>query len=76
VRSTILQLQTPEEMRGRVASLNSIFIMSSNELGAFESGFTARWMGVVPAVVFGGCMTLVVAAVTWVKAPTLRRMQY
>lgn len=76
VRSTILQLQTPEEMRGRVASLNSIFIMSSNELGAFESGFTAKWMGVVPAVVFGGCMTLVVAAVTWVKAPTLRRMEY
>jgi MFS family permease len=76
VRSTILQLQTPEEMRGRVASLNSIFIMSSNELGAFESGFTARWMGVVPAVVFGGCMTLVVAAVTWVKAPTLRKMEY
>lgn len=76
VRSTILQLQTPEEMRGRVASLNSIFIMSSNELGAFESGFTAKWMGVVPAVVFGGCMTLVVAAVTWVKAPTLRKMEY
>lgn len=76
VRSTILQLRTPDEMRGRVAALNSIFIMSSNELGAFESGITARWMGVVPAVVFGGCMTLVVAAVTWLKAPTLRRMEY
>jgi MFS family permease len=76
VRSTILQMRTPDEMRGRVAALNSIFIMSSNELGAFESGITARWMGVVPAVVFGGCMTLAVAAFTWVKAPTLRKMEY
>jgi len=76
VRSTILQMRTPDEMRGRVAALNSIFIMSSNELGAFESGITARWMGVVPAVVFGGCMTLAVAAVTWLKAPTLRKMEY
>jgi len=76
VRSTILQMKTPDEMRGRVASLNSIFIMSSNELGAFESGITARWMGVVPAVVFGGCMTLIVTAATWLKAPTLRKMEY
>ncbi len=76
VRSTILQMKTPDEMRGRVASLNSIFIMSSNELGAFESGFTARLMGVVPAVVFGGGMTILVAITTWWKAPTLRKMQY
>jgi MFS family permease len=76
VRSTILQLKTPEEMRGRVASLNSIFIMSSNELGAFESGFTARLMGVVPAVVFGGCMTLVVTALVWLKAPGLKKLEY
>jgi MFS family permease len=76
VRSTILQLKTPEEMRGRVASLNSIFIMSSNELGAFESGFTARLMGVVPAVVFGGCMTLVVTAMVWLKAPGLKKLEY
>lgn len=76
VRSTILQMKTPDEMRGRVASLNSIFIMSSNELGAFESGFTARLMGVVPAVVFGGTMTILVAITTWWKAPTLRKMEY
>ncbi len=76
VRSTILQLKTPDEMRGRVASLNSIFIMSSNELGAFESGLTSKLFGVVPAVVFGGCMTLLVTAVTWFKAPTLKKMDY
>jgi MFS family permease len=76
VRSTILQMKTPDEMRGRVASLNSIFIMSSNELGAFESGFTARFFGVVPAIVFGGCMTLAVTVTTWFKAPTLRDLEY
>lgn len=76
VRSTILQLKTPDEMRGRVASLNSIFIMSSNELGAFESGVAARLLGTVPAVVFGGGMTLAVVIYTWIKAPTLRKLQY
>lgn len=76
VRSTVLQMKTPDEMRGRVASLNSIFIMSSNELGAFESGFTAKLLGVVPAIVFGGCMTLAVTIVTWFKAPTLRDLEY
>jgi MFS family permease len=76
VRSTVLQMKTPDEMRGRVASLNSIFIMSSNELGAFESGFTAKLMGVVPAVVFGGCMTIAVTIATWFKAPTLRDLEY
>ncbi len=76
VRSTILQLKTPDNMKGRVASLNSIFIMSSNELGSFESGFTAKLMSVVPAVVFGGCMTIAVVIITWFKAPTLRKMHY
>lgn len=76
VRSTILQLKTPDEMRGRVAALNSIFIMSSNELGTFESGLAARLLGLVPAVVFGGGMTLAVVVVTWLKAPTLRKLQY
>ncbi len=76
VRSTILQLKTPDEMRGRVAALNSIFIMSSNELGAFESGVTAKIMGAVTAVVFGGCMTIGVVIYTWFKAPTLRKMGY
>jgi MFS family permease len=60
IRGTILQLFTPDHMRGRVASVNSIFIGSSNELGAFESGVAARIMGLVPSVVFGGCMTLAV----------------
>lgn len=76
VRSTILQLKTPDHMRGRVASLNSIFVMSSNELGAFESGLTSRLMGGVPAVVFGGCMTIAVVITTWFKAPEIRKMEY
>ena len=69
IRSTILQLHTPDHMRGRVASVNSIFIGSSNELGAFESGVTAKLMGVVNAVVFGGIMTLVTVTATAVIAP-------
>lgn len=76
VRSTILQLKTPDEMRGRVSALNSIFIMSSNELGAFESGVAARLLGTVTAVVFGGGMTLAVVVYTWIKAPTLRKLEY
>lgn len=76
VRGTILQLTTPDEMRGRVSSVNSMFINSSNELGQFESGFTARIMGAVPAVIFGGSMTLLVVIFTWFKAPTLRKMEY
>jgi MFS family permease len=64
IRGTILQLFTPDEMRGRVASVNSIFIGSSNELGAFESGVAARLMGLVPSVIFGGIMTLAVVFIT------------
>ena len=75
IRSTILQLYTPDSMRGRVAAVNTMFISSSNELGAMESGVTARWMGTVPAVVFGGCMTLVVVGVTWFAAPLLRTLK-
>lgn len=76
VRGTIVQMKTPDEMRGRVMSVNSMFINSSNELGQFESGLTAKLMGVVPSVVFGGVMTLLVVIVTWVKAPSLRKMEY
>jgi MFS family permease len=76
VRSTVLQLKTPEAMKGRVSSLNSIFIISSNELGAFESGFASRLMGVVPAVVFGGILTISVVAYNWVKNPTIKRLSY
>ncbi len=75
-RGTIMQLKTPDHMRGRVLSVNSMFINSSNELGQFESGIAARLLGVVPSVVFGGCMTLMVVVITWFKAPSLRKMEY
>ncbi|MFC5578368.1 MFS transporter [Lysobacter niabensis] len=74
LRSTILQLATPDHMRGRVSSINGIFIGSSNELGAFESGVAARLLGLVPSVIFGGCMTLLVVGVTAKLAPKLRRL--
>jgi predicted MFS family arabinose efflux permease len=72
VRSSLIQHQTPDHMKGRVSSVNSIFITSSNELGAFESGLAAELMGTVPSVVFGGCMTLLIVLFTWVYAPKLR----
>ena len=74
VRSTILQLATPEEMRGRVSSINGIFISSSNELGAFYAGTMAKLLGLVPAVVLGGFAVLSVAGITAWKNPTLRRL--
>lgn len=74
IRGTILQLFTPDDMRGRVASVNSIFIGSSNELGAFESGVTAKLMGLVPSVVFGGIMTLVVVVTTLKVNKPLRKL--
>ncbi len=76
IRGTILQLKTPDNMRGRVMSVNSMFINSSNELGQFESGVAAKLLGVVPSVIFGGCMTIFVVATTWFKAPALRKMEY
>jgi MFS family permease len=76
VRGTIVQLKTPDHMRGRVMSVNSMFINSSNELGQFESGVAAKAMGVIPSVVFGGAMTLLVVGVTWFKAPALKKMEY
>jgi MFS family permease len=74
IRGTILQLFTPDDMRGRVASVNSIFIGSSNELGAFESGVTAKLMGLVPSVVFGGIMTLAVVITTIRVNKPLRKL--
>jgi len=62
-------------MRGRVAAINGIFIGSSNELGAFESGVTARLLGLVPSVVFGGVMTLLVVATTARLSPKLRKLE-
>jgi MFS family permease len=74
IRATIIQLYTPNEMRGRVASVNSIFIGSSNELGSFESGLAAKLMGLIPSVIFGGSMTLGVVAAVRNFAPKLRKL--
>ena len=74
VRASILQIYTSDEMKGRVAAVNSIFIGSSNELGAFESGVAARFMGLVPSVVFGGAMTLAIVSFAAWKSPTLRTL--
>ena len=71
IRSTLMQLLTPNEMRGRVSAVNSMFIGSSNEIGAFESGLTAKLMRTVPAVVFGGSMTIGIAAITYFKTKSL-----
>lgn len=76
VRSTVLQLKTPEAMKGRVSALNSIFIMSSNELGAFESGFMSRLLGVIPSVLVGGCMTIGIVLFTWFKIPSVKKIEY
>ena len=75
MRTTILQLATPDAMRGRVSAINGIFIGSSNELGAFESGLAARLLGLVPSVVFGGMMTLGIVGVTAKIAPELRKLE-
>jgi MFS family permease len=71
IRSTIMQLLTPDQMRGRVSAVNSMFIGSSNEIGAFESGLTAKLMRTVPAVVFGGSMTIGIAIITYFKTKSL-----
>ncbi|MFJ3109893.1 MFS transporter [Pseudomonas putida] len=73
IRSSFVQLETPDEMRGRVSAVNGLFIGASNQLGEFESGVTAHWFGTVPAVVMGGVGTLVVTGV-WIKLfPTLAK---
>jgi len=74
IRSTIIQLYTPDNMRGRVASVNSIFVGSSNEIGSFESGLAAKLLGLVPSVIFGGTMTLLIAAFTGRFSPKLRKL--
>lgn len=74
IRQTILQIKTPDHMRGRVASVNSMFVGSSNELGAFESGLTAKLMGTVTAVVFGGTMTLITVITTGIVSPSFRKL--
>ncbi|BAO75458.1 MFS transporter [Winogradskyella sp. PG-2] len=74
IRQTILQLKTPDNMRGRVASVNSMFVGSSNELGALESGVTAKLMGTARAVVFGGAMTLITVITTGIALPSFRKL--
>ena len=74
IRHTILQLSTPDNMRGRVSAVNSIFIGSSNEIGSFESGVAARALGLKTSVVFGGVMTLLIVLLTAKIAPKLRTL--
>jgi MFS family permease len=74
IRHTIIQLFTPDEMRGRVSSVNSIFIGASNEIGAFESGLAAKIMGLIPSVIMGGAVTLMVVAAALKFAPNLKNM--
>ena len=76
IRATIVQLYTPDEMRGRVSSVNGIFIGSSNELGSFESGAAAKLLGLIPSVIFGGTMTLGVVAAVRSLAPKLRKLSF
>ena len=76
IRSTLIQTRTPENMKGRVSAVNSIFIGSSNEIGAFESGVTAKFMGVVASVVFGGAMTLLTVGITAWKAKELTYLDH
>ncbi|MCE2965688.1 MAG: MFS transporter, partial [Alphaproteobacteria bacterium] len=75
IRSTVFQLLTPAAMRGRVSAVNSMFIISSNEIGAFYSGVMARFLGLVPGIIVGGVGTLVVVAIAALRAPNLRRMK-
>jgi MFS family permease len=75
IRSTLLQIMVPHELLGRVSSVNAIFIGSSNELGAFESGVAAKLLGVVPSVLFGGAMTLAVVLATGWRVPALRGLR-
>jgi hypothetical protein len=75
IRPSIYQALTPDHLKGRVSAVNGIFIRSSNEIGAFESGLAAKIMGTVPSVIFGGGMTLVSVLVTIWKAPELRKFR-
>ncbi len=75
IRATIIQLMTPDNMKGRVSAVNSIFIGSSNEIGAFESGVAAKLLGTVPSVIFGGVMTILVVTFVTIFFPKLRRLK-
>ncbi|MEO8664983.1 MAG: MFS transporter [Ignavibacteria bacterium] len=75
IRATIIQLMTPDNMKGRVSAVNSIFIGSSNEIGAFESGVAAKFLGTVPAVIIGGTLTLLVAGAVGIISPAIRKLK-
>jgi hypothetical protein len=76
IRGLLVQLETPDLIRGRVSAVNAVFIGASNELGEFESGTTAAWFGLVPAIVLGGALTLAVTFLwAWLLFPRLWRMQ-
>ena len=76
IRGVVAQLYTPDELRGRVSSINMIFINSSNELGQFESGITSKFFGTLPAVIFGGVMSVAVVIGTWIGFPKLKKIEY
>ena len=76
IRQAIIYFSTPDEMRGRVSSINGVFISSSNELGAFESGMAAKLLGTVPSVIFGGAMTLVVVTVVWLRSKSFFKLKF
>lgn len=76
IRSTLLQLLVPDNMRGRVNAINGIFLSTSNEVGAFESGLAAKILGAVPSVVFGGAMTLVIVTYIWLKSRDLLKKDF
>jgi MFS family permease len=75
IRSTVIQLLTPDEMRGRVGAVNGMFITTSNEIGAFESGLAAKLFGLVPSVLIGGVMTLLTVGIVAAAAPKLRKLR-
>jgi hypothetical protein len=75
VRSSLVQIETPDEMRGRVSAVNSLFIGTSNQLGEFESGVTASWFGIVRATILGGAGSILIALVWMGVFPGLRRLQ-
>ena len=75
VRSSLVQLETPDEMRGRVSAVNSLFIGTSNQLGEFESGVTASWFGIIPATILGGVGSIVIALIWMVVFPDLRKLE-
>ena len=75
VRNTIMKMLPPDEMRGRVTAVNSVFVSTSNEIGAFESGLAATLMGTVPSVIAGGLVTMVIVTVVWIRSKELFSMK-